>query len=159
MNPIQETTNEYITEIKFNVKVILDAIDLGPPPPQMIRTHSHNEIEEEEMPLITDGSFPNTPSEFEMPQPCERCYTFSCNGLCSDEMVLIPRQLSFEEEMDLPPPPPFTRMYTNAHLPYDVPADELLVTLSEAESNARDEYEEAFFKELEDKKQDQDQDK
>ena len=49
-----------------------------------------------------------------------------------------------------------TRMYTNSHLPADEPENKLLSALSEAESNARDEYEETFFKELEDKKKDQD---
>lgn len=205
MNPIEETINEYITEIKFNVEVILDAVDLGPPPSRMIRTPSHNASEEEEMQLIPDDSFPdfqNTPNNFVMPEPCEQCYVFCCNGQCSQETVLIPRQLSFEEEMVLPPPPaltrrvtsvylpdeewkdtdlcppPFTRMYTNDHLPadeledesdeFDMPEgiqyvsisinkdDKLLSALSEAESNARDEYEETFFKGLEDKKQNQD---
>lgn len=143
MNPNQETSNDYITAIKFNVKVILDAVDLGPPP-QMIRSPSHHVYEE--MPLIADDSFPdfqNTPNNFVMPEPCEKCYTFCCNGMCSEETDLIPRQLSFEEDMDLPPPPaltrrvtsvylpdeewknmnqcppPFTRMYTNDHLPPD----------------------------------------
>ena len=140
MNPIQEITNEYITEIKFNAEVILAAIDLGPSP-QMIRAPSHNASEE--VPLIPDGSFQNTPNNFVMPEPCDQCHTFCCNGQCSEETVLIPRQLSFEEEMDLPPPPsltrinttaplrdeewknmelrppPLTRMYTNDHLPPD----------------------------------------
>ena len=47
-----------------------------------------------------------------------------------------------------------SRINTNA----DEPENQLLVALSEAESNIRDEYEEAFFKEVENKKQDQDQD-
>ena len=121
MNPIQEITNVYIEEIKFNAGVMLEAIDLGPPP-QMVRTPSYNE----EVPLITDGLFQNTPSEFKMPEPCEKCYIFSCNGECSQEteLGLLPRQLSFEEEMDLPPPPALTRIHTNAHLPYDEPEDE-----------------------------------
>ena len=123
MNPIQEITNEYITAINFNMRVILDAIDLVPPP-QMIRAPSH----EEDFPLIPDGSFPdfqNTPSEFVMPEPCDQCYSFCCDGMCSEEKdeILIPRQISFEEEMDLPPPPALTRMYTNAHLPADEPED------------------------------------
>jgi len=157
MNPIQEIiVNDYITDIIFNMQVIIDAVDLGPLP-QMIRTPPNNA--DEEVPLIVDGLFPN---DFAMLEPCENCYTFSCNGLCSQETELVPIQLSFEEEMNLPPPPPLTRMYTNAHLPPDEPEDELLMALSEAESSARDEYEAAFFKELEDKKpqnQDQDQNK
>jgi hypothetical protein len=128
MNPNQDT-NEYITEIQFNVRVMLDAVDLGPPP-QMIRAPSHHGYEG--VPIIADGPFPNTPpNNFVIPEPCENCYTFSCNGVC------IP-----------PCPPPFTRMYTNAHLPYNEPDEELLAALSEEESKMRDEYEEAFFKEL-----------
>jgi hypothetical protein len=229
MNPKQDT-NEYITELKFNMEVILAAVDLGHPP-QLTRAPSHNASEDEEVPLITDEPFSNTPNNFVMPEPCEQCYTFCCNGICSQETVLIPRQLSFEEDMELPPPPaltrrvtsvylrdeewkdmdlcpppltraytnahlqadepeddesdefdmpegiqyvsisinkdedskfrppPFTRMYTNDHLPADEPENKLLVALSEAESNMRDEYEEAFFKKLEDKKQDQYKDK
>lgn len=208
MNPIQETTNDYIKEIKFNAGVILDALDLGPLP-QMIRSPPHHVYEE--MPLIADDSFPDfqsTPNDFVMPEPCEQCHTFSCNGDCDEEKSEISHQpltrvltnvayyyykpseeLKEEEsEMDLPPPQPLTRMYTNAHLPPDEPynesddesdefdmpegiqyvsisrintnADEpenkLLVALSESESNMRDEYEEAFFKELD---QDQDKDK
>ena len=224
MNPIEEITNDYITEIKFNMEVILDAVDLGPPS-RMIRAPSYNEYDE--TPLIPDDSFPDTPNNFVMPEPCEQCYVFCCNGQCSEETVLIPRQLSFEEEMVLPPPPlltrinttaplrdeewkdmdlcpppltrihtnkhlpdndpedesdefdmpegiqyvsisinkdkdlklythSLTRMYTNSHLPADEPENKLLSALSEAESNARDEYEETFFKELEDKKKDQD---
>ena len=120
MNPIEEITNEYITAINFNMRVILDAIDLGPPP-QMIRVPSHNASEEEEMPLIPDDSFPDfqsTPDNFVMPEPCYQCYAFCCDGMCSEEKdeILIPRQLSFEEEMDLPPPPALTRINTTAPL-------------------------------------------
>ena len=115
MNPIQEITNDYITAINFNMRVILDAIDLGSPP-QMIRAPSHNESEEEDIQL--------TPDNFVMPVPCEKCYAFCCNEMCSEETVLIPRQLSFEEEMDLPPPPALTRIHTNAHLPADEPEDQ-----------------------------------
>jgi len=147
MNPSQDT-NDYITKIQFNARVMLDAVDLGPLP-QMIRAPSHHGYEEVD--LIADRSF-------EMPEPCDECHTFSCNGECSQETEIVPSQLSFEEEMDLPPPPPLTRMYTNAHLPPDEPDDELLAALSEEESKMRDEYEEVFFKELEDKDQDQDQD-
>ena len=102
-------------------------------------------------------------------------------------------QIQINNVFNLGPPPPLTRMYTNAHLPPDEPEDEsnefdmpegiqyvsisrintnadepenqLLVALSEAESKMYDEYEEAFFKELEHQKQskgqdqDQDQDK
>jgi hypothetical protein len=168
MNPIQEIKNEYVKEIKFNMQVILDAIELGPPS-QMIRAPSHNASEEEEVHLIPDDSFPNTPDNFVMPQPCEQCCAFCCNGMCSQETVLIPRQLSFEEEMDLPHPPALTRINTTAPLRDEewnlclppltrINTNELLVALSEAESNMRDEYEATFFKELEDKKQ-EDQDK
>lgn len=186
MNLIQEIIiNDYVEEIiNNNVEEIHinNVLDLGPPP-QMVRTPPNNAYED--FPLILDGALPN---DFAMPEPCGNCYTFSCNGLCSQESEVVPRQLSFEE-MDLPPPPPFTRMYTNAHLPpdeledysdesdefdmpegiqyvsisrintnADEPENQLLVALSEAESNIRDEYEEAFFKEVENKKQDQDQD-
>ena len=88
MNPIEETINEYITEIKFNVEVILDAVDLGPPPSRMIRTPSHNASEEEEMQLIPDDSFPdfqNTPNNFEEKTPklvktivLQNCSCFKC---------------------------------------------------------------------------------
>ena len=160
-----------IQEIKFN------AIDLGPLP-QMIRTPSHNAYEE--VPLILDGPFLNTPNDFVMPEPCEKCHIFMCDGICSEETELIPRQLSFEEEMNLPPPPPLTRIYSTAPLRDEVWKDmedvplpctrmytnadlldnELLVTLSEAEFKTYDEYEAAFFKALEDKKhKDQDKDK
>ena len=108
--------NDYVSEIIVN-----DCIDLGPVP-QMIREPSYEEVE-----LITDGSFQdfqNTPNNFEMPTPCENCYTINCNGECCQETELIPRQLSFEEEMDLPPLPALTRSYTNAHLPPDEPDDE-----------------------------------
>jgi hypothetical protein len=175
MNPIQEIIiNDYVEEIiNNNVEEIHvnNVLDLGPLP-QMVRTPPNNACED--FPLILDGHLPN---DFAMPEPCENCYTFSCNGLCS-------------QESQLPPPPPFTRMYTNAHLPpdeledysdeesdeFDMPegiqyvsisrintnADEpehqLLVALSEAESKTYDEYEEVFLKEVEDQKQAQDQD-
>jgi hypothetical protein len=109
MNPNQDT-NEYVREIQFNIGVMLDAIDLGPPP-QMIRAPSHHAYEEVD--LIADHSF-------EMPCPCEKCYIFSCNGECSQETEIIPRQLSFEEEMDLPPPPALTRRVISGYLPDEV---------------------------------------
>jgi hypothetical protein len=118
MNPIQEITNEYIKEIKFNAKVILDAIGLGHPP-QMIRSPSHHVYDED--PLLTDGTFPNN---FVIPEPCDKCYTFVCDGLCSQENVIVSQKLSFEEEMGVPPPPALTRIHTNAHLPDDEPEDE-----------------------------------
>ena len=111
--------NDYVFEIIVN-----DLIDLGPVP-QMIRAPSYDVYEEVQ--LISDGSFQdfqNTPNDFEMPTPCENCYIISCNGECCQETELIPRQLSFEEEMDLPPSPALTRIHTNAHLPDDYPEDE-----------------------------------
>ena len=127
MNPIQETTNDYVVKIKFNMGVILDAVDLGPPP-QMVRAPAHNVYEDFQ--LISDASFQNTPDNFVMPEPCGNCYTFTCNGLCSQESELVPRQLSFEEENDLPPSPALTRILTNAHLPDDEPEDDYDVELS-----------------------------
>ena len=91
--------NDYVTEIIVN-----NVIDLGNPP-QMIRAPSYDDYEE--MSLISDGSFP----DFQ-------------NTQNDQESELIPRQLSFEEEMDLPPPPTLTRIITNAHLPDDESEDE-----------------------------------
>ena len=102
------------TEVSNN-----DVIDLGPLP-QMIRAPSYDEYEEE--PLIFGGSFEdfqNNQYDFVMPEPCVNCYTFNCNEMCCQEMELIPRQLSFEEVMELPPPPALTRIHTSAYLPDD----------------------------------------
>ncbi len=89
-----------------------EVLDLGPPP-LLIRAPSYDDYEVEQ--LICDGSFEdfqnNTAVDIVIPNPCENCYTFSCNNL------------SCEEEMDLPPPQPLTRMLTNAHLPSDEPED------------------------------------
>lgn len=107
--------NEYVTENIINDNII----DLGPVP-QMIRAHSYDDYEEE--PLISDGTFEdfqNTPIDFEMPEPCEKCYTIICNGMCCEEIEIVPRQLSFKEEISLPPPPALTRIHTNKHLSED----------------------------------------
>ena len=114
--------NDYIKKIIINTDVVPDSnkLELGPPP-QMVREPLH--IENETHELICDGSFNN----FIMPEPCGKCYSLSCHGTCdekNDDTELIPRQLSFEEEMDLPPPEPLRRMLTNAHLPEDPPEDE-----------------------------------
>jgi hypothetical protein len=98
--------NDYVTEIIVN-----NVIDLGNPP-QMIRTPSYDDYEE--MSLISDGSFP----DFQ-------------NTQNDQESELIPRQLSFEEEMDLPSPPTLTRIITNAHLPDDESEDENMVLPSQ----------------------------
>jgi hypothetical protein len=81
----------------------------------------------------------DTPDDFVMPEPCSRCYWAQCNGTCELDTPFIQAiratQLSFEEEMDLPPPPaltknthvylmdeewavppPLTRGYTDSHL-------------------------------------------
>jgi len=88
-----------------------EVFDLGAPP-LLIRSPSYNDYEVEEL----DGSFKdyqnNTTSDFKIPNPCEKCYTFSCNNLCC------------EEEIELPPPQPLKRMFTNSHLPDDEPEDE-----------------------------------
>ena len=133
----ENTFNEYVKGITFNAQVMLDAIDLGPPP-QMIRTPSYHDYEGEE--LVCDGSFQDN---YVIPEPCLNCYTFNCNEMSCQEMAT---------------PQPLTRMLTNAHLPYSDVEKEALLALAEAESNMRDEYEAEFFKGLEDKKQDQDQD-
>jgi hypothetical protein len=118
----------------------------------------------------------NTPDDFVMPERCSRCYWAQCNGTCELDTPFIQAiratHLSFEEEMDLPPPPaltknthvylmdeewahppPLTRGYTDSHL-----SDEMLSRLAEAESNMRDEYEAAFFEQLQDKEHDEDED-
>jgi hypothetical protein len=118
----------------------------------------------------------NTPDDFVMPERCSRCYWAQCNGTCELDTPFIQAiratHLSFEEEMDLPPPPaltknthvylmdeewahppPLTRGYTDSHL-----SDEILSRLAEAESNMRDEYEAAFFEQLQDKEHDEDED-
>lgn len=165
----ENIVNEYVKGITFNAQVMIDAINLGPLP-QMIREPSHHAYADQE--LICDASF----QDFRMPFPCNKCYSFSCNEICSkdkpdEEMELphpepmrrmytnahLPPDEPDDEEMELPPPEPIRRMYTNSHLPPDEPDHKLLIALSEAESNMLDEYQEAFFKELEDKKQEQEQ--
>lgn len=109
----------------MNTEIINNnAFDLGAPP-QMIRSPSYDDYEVEQ--LICDGSFQelyNTPNNFVMPEPCEKCYIFSCNGMCFEEkekINLVSQQLSFEEEMNLlPPSQPLTRIKTNAHIPDDI---------------------------------------
>jgi hypothetical protein len=87
------------------------------------------------------------------PPPFTRMYTNA--HLPPDELEDYSEDES--DEFDMPEGIQYvsiSRINTNA----DEPENQLLVALSEAESNIRDEYEEAFFKEVENKKQDQDQD-
>jgi hypothetical protein len=160
-----------------------NVLNLGPPP--VLQRHNPpvyfgaDDAEE----LLADREYQgyDTPDEFVMPVPCSRCYWAQCNGTCELVTPFIQTiratQLSFEEEMDLPPPPaltknthvylmdeewecpppippPLTRGYTDSHL-----SDEILSRLAEAESNMRDEYEAAFFEQLQDNEQDEEQDK
>ena len=150
-------------------------LNLGPLPILQRHPPFYDEAEELEE-LTASAQFQefqgyDTPNDFVMPEPCSRCYWVQCNGTCEMDTPFIQtiraQQLSFEEEMDLPPPPaltknthvylmdeewevppsippPLTRSYTNAHLFND---EELLVTLSEA----------ALSEQLEDKEEDTDE--
>ena len=148
----------------------LDMLNLGPPP--VLQRHNPPVyFGADAGELLADREFQgyDTPDDFVMPVPCSKCYRMCCNEDCTEEdtPLLAASQLSFEEEMDLPPspmfttnthvylmdeewvrppsiPPPLTRSYTNAHLFDD---EELLVTLSKA----------ALFEQLEDKEQDADE--
>jgi hypothetical protein len=160
---------------QINEPVVLN---LGPPPILQRHPPFYDEAEEVEE-LIADAQFQefqgyDTPNDFVMPEPCSRCYWVQCNGTCEMDTPFIQtiraKQLSFEEEMDLPPPPalsrisarplldeewrrppPLTRGYTDSHL-----SDEILASLAEAESNMRDEYEAALFEQLQAKAKEQD---
>jgi len=184
---IEETENIENIEIVMNPEnnpnnepVVLN---LGPPP---VLQHSNTPVYfgDDAGELIADGEFQgyDTPNDFVMPVPCSRCYWAQCNGTCELDTPFIQTiraaRLSFEEEMDLPPPPKLTRMcasvllpdsewrdielpsstpppltrgYTDSHL-----SDEILASLAEAESNMRDEYEAALFEQLQAKAKEQD---
>ena len=138
MNPIENTENIENIYIIENIVNDLNNLPIGPvvnigPPPVFQRSNTAYIGLEEPAELIIDANFRefqfyDTPNDYVMPTPCPRCYWICCNGDCSleqDEMLSVARQLSFEEEMELLPPPPcLTRMLTNAHLPPDEPEDE-----------------------------------
>jgi hypothetical protein len=165
-----------IVNVPNNLPVVLD---LGPP--SVLERHNPPAYFGPELiadRVIADREFSefqcyDSPHDFVMPLPCSKCHWICCNEDCSleqDEMPLVAKQLSFDEEMDLlPPPPPLTRIYTdaaglldeewavlppipppltrsytNAHLFDD---EELLVTLSEA----------ALSEQLEDNEEDTDE--
>ena len=115
-------------------------LNLGPPP-ILQRNNPPVYLGADAGELLADREFQgyDTPDDFVMPVPCSRCYWIQCNGTCEVESPFIQsicaRQLSFEEEMDLPPPPaltknthvylmdeewavppPLTRSYTDSHL-------------------------------------------
>ena len=122
MNP-----NNEINDIRNNniVENIINNLD---PLPLFQRNNTTEYFGMEE--LIADADFQefqcyDTPNDLVMPMPCPRCYWVCCNGDCSNEednMSLSPKNLSFEEKMNLLPPP--TRMTTNTDLPPDQPQDE-----------------------------------
>jgi hypothetical protein len=117
-----------------------DVLNLGPLP--VLQRHNppvYLGADAEELPAYGEFQGYNTPDDFVMPVPCSRCYWAQCNGTCELDTPFIQAiratQLSFEEEMDLPPPPaltknthvylmdeewavppPLTRSYTDSHL-------------------------------------------
>ena len=133
MNPIEIIENiENIVIIEnenIENNIIIDNIinilnNLGPPPVLQRNNPPVYFGFEEAEDLIADAEFQcyDSPHDFVMPAPCSKCHWICCNEDCSleqDEMPLVAKQLSFDEEMDLPPPPCLTRMLTNSHLSED----------------------------------------
>ena len=204
MNPINHIIEFFENNgiIEFDENIVIDNVviennhinepvllNLGPPP--VLQRHNPpvyfgaDDAEE----LLADREYQgyDTPHDFVMPAHCSRCYWAQCNGTCELVTPFIQTiratQLSFEEEMDLPPPPaltknthvylmdeewecpppippPLTRGYTNAHLLEDNDSEQDDADDSdEFDMPEGIEYVSLTINKDEDKEQDEEQDK